>query len=380
MMTCCRRCVSNAGLVNKLETGPDMTEKESAQELPDLGEAQQAAPEETPEQPRKPAGAGKGTTFLAFISLLLGGGALAASGYIWLTIQNSQQQTASRISTLDKAVQSTRNELDNATGRIHADIKRIDDDNRGLKASIDRAYEQIGTTHDQWSVEEVHQLLVLASDQLTLAGNAPGALAALKIADQRILDSGEPVLQPVREQLARDIASLEQVEQIDLAGISHRLKALEKSIDELPLSTRTSMPASAGQSAGKPEDATEAGQKTVWQQLGSDLSGLVRIQRLDQPTVPLLPAEQQYFVRENIKARLTTARIALLRGEQKVYLESLQQAQHWVSEYFDAGSQSSQWLAAELTALANINTAPQLPDITRSLASLESAVSETARP
>ena len=331
-------------------------------------------------EPAKKAKTGKGTAFIAVLAFLLAGGALAASAYIWLTIQNSQQQVSSRINAIDGTLQSTRSDIsdiNSATQQLLSDIKRIDDDRHSLKTAIDRAYEQLGTSHNQWSIEEVHQLLVLATDQLALAGNAPGALAALRIADKRIVDSGEPWLQPVREQLAIDIASLEQVEQLDLAGISARLKALENSIDTLPFSTQSQMkPATSGQSA----ETTGATDQTVWQQLGKDLSGLVRIRRLDQPAVPLLPADQQYFVRENIKARLNTARIALLRGEQTVYLESLQQAQSWIKEYFAPDSQSAQWLNSEIVALTSINTEPKLPDITRSLASLENVISEAARP
>jgi uroporphyrin-3 C-methyltransferase len=331
-------------------------------------------------EPAKKSKPGKGTVFIAILSLLLANGALAASAYIWLTMKNDQQQVSSRIDALDGTLQSTRSEIsdiDGATQQLHTDIKRIDDDSRGLRAAIDRTNAQLGTQPKQWSIEEVHQLLVLATDQLSLANNVPGALTALRIADQRIVDSGEPMLQPVREQLAIDIASLAQVEQLDLAGISHKLKALENSIDKLPFSTQSQMkPAANGQSP----EATGTTDQTVWQQLGKDLSGLVRIRRLDQPAVPLLPAEQQYFVRENIKARLNTARIALLRGEQQVYLESLQQAQSWVNKYFDPDSQSAQWLNSEILALTKINTEPELPDITRSLASLENVISETARP
>lgn len=365
-----------------------MTEKETGLEAPDTSEETIVEPQDkqapqdkstgTGKSTRK--GAGKGTTFMAFVAFLLGGGALAASGYIWLTMQNNQQVVSGRISNIDSSVQTTRKEIETTAGRLQADIKRIEDDGRVIRASVDRALDQMGTSHNQWSIEEVHQLLVLASDQLTLAGNVPGALAALRIADQRILDSGEPRLQPVREQLARDIASLEQVNQVDLAGISHRLKALEKSIDKLPLSTRVSMPLPGSDTDTLAANTSDDGKPTLWQQLGEDLSGLVRIRRLDQPAVPLLPVEQQYFVRENIKARINTARIALLRGEQQVYLESLQQAQHWVSEYFDADSQTAQFLGSELTALSNINTAPQLPDITQSLASLDSVASEMTRP
>jgi uroporphyrin-3 C-methyltransferase len=118
----------------------------------------------------------------------------------------------------------------------------------------------------------------------------------------------------------------------------------------------------------------------VWQQLGSDLSGLVRIRRIDQPVVPLLPLDQQYFVRENIKTSLNAARMALLRSEAAVYRESLQQSLDWITEYFDTGSQPVKWAMDEIQALTKINARPELPDISRSLASLDSTSSGVPGP
>lgn len=355
-----------------------MADNDTDPDLPEIEDEQQILPEEETAQP-KPVKTGRSGLWVAVLALLVAGGAGAASAYLWLTLQNNQQQTLSRFSGIRSDLNDTRAALDTANQRLNADLKQIGDETRGLKAAIARVSENTGASQNQWSREEIHQLLMLATDQLSLAGNVPGALAALRTADQRIVESGEAGLQPVRAQIAQDIASLEKVSQIDLAGISHRLRAVEDSIDELPLSTQSQMKPVAAETGAPAAEPTNQLQQ-VWQKLGSDLSGLVRIRRIDQPAVPLLPLDQQYFVRENIKTNLNAARMALLRSEAAVYRESLQQSLDWITGYFDTGSQSVKWAMDELQALAKINARPDLPDISRSLASLDSASSGVSGP
>ena len=102
------------------------------------------------------------------------------------------------------------------------------------------------------------------------------------------------------------------------------------------------------------------------------MSSLVRIRRIDQPEIPLLPPAQNYFLRENCKALLMSARIALLQNDRSIYRSSLQQAQQWLTKYFDSSDQKTLWVLAELENLVAIDPAPSLPDIHGSLASLQS--------
>jgi uncharacterized protein HemX len=205
-----------------------MADKDTGLDLPEIEDEQQIMSEQEAAQP-KPVKTSRSGLWVAILALLVAGGAGAASAYLWLTLQNNQQQALSRISEIRGDLNATRTALDTANQRMNAGLEQIGDETRGLKAAIARVGENTGAAQNQWSREEVHQLLMLATDQLILAGNVPGALAALRTADQRIVESGEPGLQPVREQIALDIASLEKVSQIDLAGISHRLRAVEDS-------------------------------------------------------------------------------------------------------------------------------------------------------
>ena len=56
--------------------------------------------------------------------------------------------------------------------------------------------------------------------------------------------------------------------------------------------------------------------------------------------MPMISPEAEYFVRTNLTLQLQTARLALLRGEQSVYAESLADAASWLQTYFDSSSEA----------------------------------------
>ncbi len=315
--------------------------------------------------PVKPVKTGKGGIGLA-IAVLLSLAALAASGYLYLSQNSRSQQISSAISSLESSLKTIRTDQQSSQQQLQQTVERQSAETQSIKKSMTRLFTRVENTQQTWSVEEVNQLLQLAVDQLALAGNIDGALAALSIADRRIADGGDPELQPVRKQIASDIASLQQINRIDLAGTIHRLRAVEDTIDQLPVGYQTPISEKPETAAGSDEPAS------IWQQLGQDMSSLVRIRRIDHSEAPLLPPEQNYYLRENSKALLMSARIALLRNDTAIYRTSLQQAEQWLTEYFDSSSQKTQWVLSELENLSTIDPAPPLPDITGSLNNLQS--------
>lgn len=345
-----------------------MTEQKTDNDTELAEETSEATRESQPDSPRRsnwPA---------VLLVALLALAALAASGWLYQQHQLTRQSLDSR---LQSEVQALSSMLDELRGSISAQDQQLREqlsgimrDTQSLQQSLGQVYAQMETPRERWTSGEVQQLLQLAVDQLQLAGNVDAALTALQTADQRIAAGVNPALQPVREQIARDIASLQQVDIPDLAGTSHRLQALADKVDML-LTPGDNQRDSETPSA-QPGQST-ASDDSVWTQIGNDLSSLVRIRRIEQPVTPLLEPEQQYFLRENIRLQLLTARLALLRGDRQIYRDSLQQARDWLQRYFDVNQQSSRWMLAELDQLANVEPRPELPDISGSLRSLASA-------
>lgn len=346
-----------------------------------LGDAIDKESEESPsdsiDEHNGPSGKSKKGSGLALVAIVLSLAAVGANVYLYLSQNTRTQQIQASENGMNDSIQALRTELENYQQLMQSDLQirsseippELLSEIQSLKDSTAQLYSKVENTQQTWSVEEVHQLLQLAVDQLSIAANIDGALTALEIADRRIIDNGDPELQPVRQQIALDIASLRQIERLDLAGTIHRLRAVEKSIDHIPAVGQTAH-STTTTASNNSDDKSDS----VWQQIGQDLSGLVKIRRIDRPEVPLLPPEQQYFLRENTKALLMTARMALLRHDNEIYKQSLQQSQQWLETYFNADSQNASWAINEIKTLALINPTPQLPDITGSISQLQSII------
>jgi uroporphyrin-3 C-methyltransferase len=83
----------------------------------------------------------------------------------------------------------------------------------------------------------------------------------------------------------------------------------------------------------------------------------------------LLPP-QQYFLRENLKLRLLSARVALLNRDDASYKSDLAAAQTWLKLYFDTRAKAVQTVQATLKQLAATPMGRDLPDLAGSLEAL----------
>ncbi len=82
---------------------------------------------------------------------------------------------------------------------------------------------------------------------------------------------------------------------------------------------------------------------------GRKRSTLVRIENTEKQEMPLLSPTQTFFLRENLKLRLLSARMALLTRDEVSFRRDLKTAQEWIKRYFDIKSNES---AQALGALA----------------------------
>ncbi|NMG44838.1 hypothetical protein GPA22_14010 [Aromatoleum toluvorans] len=246
----------------------------------------------------------------------------------------------------------------------------------GQAAALETLYQQFSRTREDRVIAETENAVAMATQQLQLAGNAEAALIALQGAEARLAAQDAGQLLPLRRALARDIEQLKAAPQVDVPGIALRLEGLLERADALPL-------AFAGELAEKP--ATEAGDgaapaaaapspmdfvKRVAHEVWHEILALVRIERLDQPEPVLLAPAQSTYLRENLKIRLLTARLALLARDGRTFAADLAQAQGWVERYFDKRNTRVQEVLSELAALAATPVKVAQPAPTESIAAL----------
>jgi uroporphyrin-3 C-methyltransferase len=74
-----------------------------------------------------------------------------------------------------------------------------------------------------------------------------------------------------------------------------------------------------------------------------------------------------YFLRTNLTLQLQAARLALLRSEQAVFQQSLDDAAAWLDLYFDTGSAQVASALQTITEIRGGLTVLSTPDISESL-------------
>lgn len=224
-------------------------------------------------------------------------------------------------------------------------------------------YQELANNREARVISEVEQLLIIANQQLLLAGNVKPALLALQTADTRLqhLDTAQTI--QLRKSIEQDIQRLQSLPLVDTAGMSLRLEKLADRVDELPLVSERHPATNATPAPAWENNPWRRFAQEVWH----DLKRMIRLERIDRPEPPLLAPEQDFFLRENLKLRLLTARIALLQHDESSYRADLKTAEQWLKNYFDLRENATKNALATIQQLSSSNIVIELPDISDSL-------------
>jgi uroporphyrin-III C-methyltransferase len=205
--------------------------------------------------------------------------------------------------------------------------------------------------------------LQIANAQLQLANNPHLAALALGMADERITQLSDPALTDVRRAISNELAALEVMEKPDLEGATLTLGSLARVVESLPL-------ARAGSTRGNSDDETDPDAGTVqraWGSVKSAMSGLVKVTPPEQAKLELVSPDAEYFLRSNIALQLQAARLALLRGEQAIFEQTLDDTSALLDTYFDTSSEQVASTQATIAEIRSSVFTTSTPDISGSL-------------
>lgn len=219
------------------------------------------------------------------------------------------------------------------------------------------------SSRDAWLIAEAEYYMQIANAQLQLANNPELAALALRMADERVVQMSNPALLDVRRAIANELASLDVMEKPDIAGASMTLASLAHVVESLPLVSGTNQHDEATTSV----DEEQSGLNRAWSSMKSAMSGLVRVTPPDQAKMALISPDAESFLRNNLALQLQSARLALLRGEQAVFEQSLDDTSEILSEYFDSSSAQVQSAQATLVEIRGSIATSVTPDISGSL-------------
>ena len=321
-------------------------------------------------------------TLLAAVAAL----AIVAALAVWLdgrrTMQALRADVATRLAGVDSAGKATAaaqvqaaTELRDAQAKIALLEARIAE-SQAQQAALEALYRDLSPSRDEIALTEIEQVLLVASQQLQLAGNVPSALTALQLAEAKLQRLDRPQFMPLRRALARDIDQLKALPFVDVAGMTLKLDQALAAIDKLPLAMDERLPSPPPD----PAVADDPSWRRLLREMWGEIRQLVRIEVADRAAAPLVPPAQTYFLRQNLRLRLLSARIALLGHDDATFKADLAAADDWVKQYFDTRAKPVQALQANLKQLAATPMGAAVPDLARSLEALRTLRLAQDRP
>jgi uroporphyrinogen III methyltransferase/synthase len=298
-------------------------------------------------------------------------------------VERTEQQLVQRQQANDTQTNELRIKTDQALATVHQSDSQVAQlegklaDAQSAQQALQQQYADLARNRDDWTLAEVGQMLSAASQQLQLTGNTQLALFALQSADTRLAASDSPQAVAVRKAIAQDIDKLKAAPSTDLTGLAIKLDNAIDHVDDLPLSGEAPIPHATPQAAmwadtAKVAAATGEPRWKVWWRevstgIGQQLTSLVQVRRIDNADAMLVTPDQGYFVRENLKLRLLSARLALLSRNETTLKSDLLAAQNALTRYFDNSSKKTQTVSDLVKQVQAGATAVELPNLSNSL-------------
>jgi uroporphyrin-3 C-methyltransferase len=308
---------------------------------------------------------------IALLSLLVAVFASVGMGYEYVVLQEQQQLTARILSSQNRLEQDIKN-TSQALDRESRARKNSENEFLSFKTSIEAVATKLGRTSNEWRMAEVEYLLTIANHRLTLARDRLTAMTIFENADQKIKQLGDPALLKIRKLIKEELLLLNAVKEPDLAGMALSLGSLAAKVEDLPLVDKERVAVATGQIKDQAPQNWQEIPAAVWK----DIKSLVVVRRHQQPTEPLLPPAESWFLVQNLRLKLEQARLALLRGDTNLFRQNLNEANSWMSTYFNEESPGVINALKQTSNLAKVELRPAIPDVSGSLRQLRSLLVE----
>lgn len=287
-------------------------------------------------------------------------------------ISNLQAEVATvhqQLATVQSQVTTEESKFEREIGDEGSSFKsQLDAVRTDLGGAIQHIQQHMNQSRGDIMVADAEYLLSVANQKLHLVGDVKAVIAMMEAADQRLHDSGDPAVFPVREALAEEINVLKGFNPPDLVGVSAKILVLEGQVKDLPLFLPHSERAKEDHTPVA-EAIPEAEQKPAsWTaSMLEGLKALVTVRHTDRPVQAILLPEEVAALRQILLLKLEMARSALLRGDDALYKANMESVLSWLRENFDPAAAATQSLSQAVQSLRDLQLQVPLPDVSKSL-------------
>ena len=243
--------------------------------------------------------------------------------------------------------------------------QKANDAQQQLQKSVTSLYEKEDQSSLQWVLAEAEYLVLAANQRLALEGDINTAIAALRAADQRLSSADHPDLIPVRDRIIEDATALEAVKLPDIEGLAIYLAKVIAQVKDLPSKAvaDTLEPFSSTKSLA--DDAKNW--RNVANAMWTDLVELVEVKDAALPDSVAFDPELRYFLQQNLRLELASARLSVLRRDGANFRASVKLIKDMLNEFYETSETSVSAIIERLSEAETYEFEPALPKITASL-------------
>ncbi|NNM01058.1 MAG: hypothetical protein HKO62_09930, partial [Gammaproteobacteria bacterium] len=267
--------------------------------------------------------------------------------------------------SLEAEIGALRDEVRALQAALAARVDTVEAAQRDTQRSVSGLYQQRADTDTSYLVAELEYLVTVAGRSLTLDRNVSAASAALAAAASRLAGNDHPDLLPIRARLLADISALEEVEDVDIAGLALFISDTIENVATLPLRQAAEMhsPFRSLEESAEPVSDWRGTLAAMW----NDVRSLVEVSNSSLPEGVLFDPELRYFVEQNMRLELVAARIAMLQRDSANLTAAVTNVKALLERFYQVEDERVAALVARLDELAATDLRPPLPSLSATL-------------
>ena len=349
-----------------------------------------------------------GSMLLILMTVVVSVAALASSYLTWQSFSGLRAAVGQRMQSAEAEVTPLRELSSETAGRLNALQSRLSGAEQRIselnlqRTQLEELMLSVSRSRDETLVQDLGSALRFAVQQAQLMGNPQPLIAALQVGIERIEAAANPRLAGVRDAMKNDLDVMQTETNTDVSLVVRDLARLTRDMNKIvmrdtaPPTDRTvtsdadtsAAPSPAIGLATDPASTTVAPSlldqavtsvSTVWHSLSqafvAQASQLVRVRAVAPTDELMLSPENAWVLRENLKLRLLSARLAVLSGQKQTALADISAVLQGIALYADPAAPSVVGLVGDLQQLQTTIAALHVPIPQSTLAALASVAS-----
>ncbi|MCQ9616197.1 uroporphyrinogen-III C-methyltransferase [Paenalcaligenes niemegkensis] len=328
--------------------------------------------------------------------------AAIAGGTIWYLQQQNSRHSADLEQQLQANIRASHQAGEQAQQALTL-VREQQSKLLGLEKQLADTREQATDLHQAFQtltdagtevilLNDIDHLVTIAQQQLLLGGNIANAIVSLETAQARLARANRPTLASLQQTINGDVERLRATSTTDVPSLSRQLDLLSEQLNKAPLlmpddtKLRTDANPTAAPSAplitrDEPDPADPWWKRTGdtalhwvdrgWAAVRQDLGEFITIRRVDDASALLLSPEQASRFRDNLRLRVSSAKLALMTNQPTVWEAETAAIVNAIEQRFDGQSAATAVALRNASALSQVQIVSQLPNVDNSLSAIE---------